>query len=570
MKISKQIFGSLFLAVLSGVAWLMACPPWPCWWMAWGAMLPLFFAVKGIGGHRAFVLGWTAGLVGMLGAFAWFPGLLITFGTFPASAAWLVHLLYSIYQALIFAIFTWSYTYFRDRLPIPVWILAPMILVSIESLFPLIFPWYLAITQAFVPTTIQIVEFTGPQGVTFLLVMSAAVVYDIVVHWLNKRRFAWHALIPIFVLTAVIAWSRQAINDVQENIDKAIHLEAAVIEPDIPFMRGDAELKTKLMITLQAMSRKVESLVAEGELPKIDLILWPESSLPYPLPRHHSSDYATIVELGHPSRIKRGFTTPLLLGALTYEDLSDWRRIYYSSALLIDRSDSISIYDKCHPLFFSEYFPLYDSLESLQTFFQSHGFIHLHKGKGPSLLKLKIAPPNHGAVTIRMAPLICYEDILLSYSRNVARQQPNFLVNVTNDAWFGATQEPYQHLALAALMSAATRLPMLRAVNRGVSALILPNGRIDMPSVPDCLSLYSRRDSNGGEIKPKPMDLPNAQFYLAMRSSRLGNRSRILHFSVPLVDTTPTFYVKHGNLFAWCCEVVLLGLVWACCIKKSK
>ncbi|MES1205235.1 MAG: nitrilase-related carbon-nitrogen hydrolase, partial [Pseudomonadota bacterium] len=77
-----------------------------------------------------------------------------------------------------------------------------------------------------------------------------------------------------------------------------------------------------------------------------------------------------------------------------------------------------------------------------------------------------------------LGPLICYEDILPGFTRGAAKLAPNLLVNITNDAWFGKTAEPYQHLALSVFRSVEHRLEMVRAVNTGVSAHIDAVGRV--------------------------------------------------------------------------------------------
>ena len=78
----------------------------------------------------------------------------------------------------------------------------------------------------------------------------------------------------------------------------------------------------------------------------------------------------------------------------------------------------------------------------------------------------------------RLGPLICYEDILPGFARRVAKLEPNAFINITNDAWFGRTAEPYQHLALAVFRSVEHRIEMIRAVNTGVSAHIDAAGRV--------------------------------------------------------------------------------------------
>ena len=72
--------------------------------------------------------------------------------------------------------------------------------------------------------------------------------------------------------------------------------------------------------------------------------------------------------------------------------------------------------------------------------------------------------------------MICYEDIFPSFARRLVKRDPNILINITNDAWFGRTSEPYEHLALAVYRSVETRLDLVRAVNTGVSAFIDATG----------------------------------------------------------------------------------------------
>jgi apolipoprotein N-acyltransferase len=78
----------------------------------------------------------------------------------------------------------------------------------------------------------------------------------------------------------------------------------------------------------------------------------------------------------------------------------------------------------------------------------------------------------------RLGPVICYEDLLPGFIRGVGKLHPDVLVNLTSDSWFGARTEPWEHLALAVFASIELRVPMVRAVNSGISALIDPNGRV--------------------------------------------------------------------------------------------
>src|SRR5262249_55640343 len=78
----------------------------------------------------------------------------------------------------------------------------------------------------------------------------------------------------------------------------------------------------------------------------------------------------------------------------------------------------------------------------------------------------------------RVGPMICYEDIIPSFGRRLVAERPNLLVNITNDAWFGDTSEPWEHLALAVYRAVEHRLDVVRAVNTGVSAFVDATGRV--------------------------------------------------------------------------------------------
>jgi apolipoprotein N-acyltransferase len=89
-----------------------------------------------------------------------------------------------------------------------------------------------------------------------------------------------------------------------------------------------------------------------------------------------------------------------------------------------------------------------------------------------------VFPFDFAGRTFKLGPLICYEDILPGFTRRVAKLRPNALVNITNDAWFGRTAEPYQHLGLAVFRAIENRLELVRAVNTGVSAHVDAAGRV--------------------------------------------------------------------------------------------
>jgi apolipoprotein N-acyltransferase len=122
-------------------------------------------------------------------------------------------------------------------------------------------------------------------------------------------------------------------------------------------------------------------------------------------------------------------------------------------------------------MLFGEYIPFYDSIPWFTDLFPEAS--NFSRGSEPASFPLRV-----GDHDFRLGPLICYEDILPGFTRRVGKLRPNAFINITNDAWFGRTAEPHQHLALAVFRAVEHRLEMVRAVNTGVSAHVDAAGRV--------------------------------------------------------------------------------------------
>jgi apolipoprotein N-acyltransferase len=177
--------------------------------------------------------------------------------------------------------------------------------------------------------------------------------------------------------------------------------------------------------------------------------------------------------------IRRGLSKPTIIGAsmvdTVHEDLA------YNSALLIEPDGGVGgRYDKVRLLAFGEYIPGIEYFPWLRDLLPI-GSGQFTPGAGPVLMPLR-GPKGEMWM---LGPVICYEDILPGFLRRVGALHPNLLVNLTSDSWFGASSEPWEHLALSVYASVELRVAMVRAVNSGVSALIDPNGRLLSKSYAD-------------------------------------------------------------------------------------
>jgi apolipoprotein N-acyltransferase len=200
--------------------------------------------------------------------------------------------------------------------------------------------------------------------------------------------------------------------------------------------------------------RRAVSLSAET--PRPDLIVWPETAVPQLL-NHADDTLRAIAESAH--------GVPVLLGIQRTE-----AGAYYNSAVLLDAKGEVAAtYDKAHLVPFGEYVPFGDVMARFGIYgFAAQAGAGYAAGPGPQVMELPIGSA---------LPLICYEAVF-PQDVNAADRRPQMLVQITNDAWFGTRSGPYQHLVQARMRALEQGLPMIRAANTGVSAMIAPDGQL--------------------------------------------------------------------------------------------
>src|ERR1051325_8240755 len=158
------------LSALAAVLMFLSAPDWNAWPLMWFGMVPeIYVALEASTSKRAFLYGWLTGPIANTAAFGWMLGFLKHFGHMSSLQAVPIMLLLTAYQGLEFALLSWGIYRVRRRVGAawPMAVVAPVVMVVIELCTPQIFPFYLAITQAWVPPVIQIADVTGPLGVTF-------------------------------------------------------------------------------------------------------------------------------------------------------------------------------------------------------------------------------------------------------------------------------------------------------------------------------------------------------------------------------------------------------------------
>ena len=238
--------------------------------------------------------------------------------------------------------------------------------------------------------------------------------------------------------------------------------EAAVADIRLRIVQPNIAQETKWQreLRLQHLRDQASLSMAPG-WEDITHVIWPETAVPFLLDR----DSDLLEELGQLARPG----TVFLFGAPARdggaEDRGDPDSLVYNSVLALRQNGDLAArYDKFHLVPFGEYVPFRGLLDMAKITEGRRDFT-----PGPGLRTLQL--PGLPAV----GPLVCYEVIFSG--RVVADQRPNWLLNLTNDAWFGTSSGPYQHFAAARLRAVEEGLPLVRAANTGISAVVDPYGR---------------------------------------------------------------------------------------------
>jgi apolipoprotein N-acyltransferase len=226
-------------------------------------------------------------------------------------------------------------------------------------------------------------------------------------------------------------------------------------------VQGNVPQHLKFQPELRAgILRKYIELSQRPAAQPITHVIWPETALPYAI--QHEPE--PIPALGQAAP-KGG---ALITGAIrvTAEGVEPWQ-VWNGLVVMDDQGRQVAAYDKVHLVPFGEYQPLRRLVPASWTLV---GAVDLSTGNGPTTMPIPGAPPA--------GPLVCYEAIFPGEVVD-ARQRPGWLINVTNDAWYGRSTGPYQHFASARMRAVEEGLPLVRAANNGISAVVDAYGRVE-------------------------------------------------------------------------------------------
>lgn len=428
--------------LISAVLLVLAFPPFNLWFCAWFAFVPLIRACGSATCPRPFWCGYACGLVFWMGTIYWLGHVTVA-GTI-ALCAYLALYLGLFSRVLAFSALRKIPAAARICFIAALWVC----LEYLRSYLLTGFPWaLLGYSQYLNLPVLQIADITGAWGVSFLVMMANAAAAEAL-----QRRSVKPAAVCALVLAGVCGYGFWRIH--QQEAAQAGGGECcrvAVIQANIP-----QQLKWQPAARSFILERYL-SLSRQAAAGKPDLIAWPEAALPTLVEDDLST--AAVREL-----VERS-ATALVFGAVTVEGDA-----YFNSALLYQPGQADQQYRKVHLVPFGEYIPLRRALPFLETIVPIGD---VSPGKEYTLLRLSGKNRQPAAFSV----LICFEDVFPELSRRFVLAGAQFLLNITNDAWYERTAASSQHLQASVLRAVENRIWVCRSANTGISAFIRPDGR---------------------------------------------------------------------------------------------
>jgi len=482
------------MAVLSGLLLAAAFPPADLGWLAFVALVPLIRAVRGGGPRRAARLGFVSGAVFFPALLYWLVGVMTRYGGLPAWAGAGFLFLLAAYLALYVAAFAALVAAVAGRCGARGLLVAPVVWVGLEFLRGRLltgFPWGLVgYTQWHNTPLAQVAAAGGVHAVSFLVVLINAALALLLERGAPPRArllaagacalvAAAHAagaavvpppsVLPTTAIAAAPAAGAPGGPDAPPAAFAVAAIQASVAQ-DRKWNRAEEGAIVAGLFDMTARA------AAEGAR----LVVWPESSSPLsfrvPVSRAAGDAAGGGVDrrieprrdyLDAVAALVRDRRLTLIAGSVDYR-WDGGRLLAFNSALVVDEQGALGpSYDKIRLVPFGEYVPLRRILFFVDRMVQG-AIAEFVPG-----VRHEPLPTPFG----RAATFVCYEAIFPGLVRDLARDAA-FMVNITNDAWFGRSAAPRQHLAMAVFRAAENRRWLVRAANTGISAIVDPWGRV--------------------------------------------------------------------------------------------
>ena len=511
---TRSLTEKLLLSILSGLMLSASFPPGKMEWMAWVALIPLLRSIADESPRQAFRLGFIAGFVHYLTLIYWIVVVLEHYGGLHFLLSAGVLMLLCTYLAIypgLFACLLRLCGGFRFAILITgsLWVGIEYVRANVLTGFP----WcLLGYTQYPNLALIQVAHVVGVYGISFLLVASNVLIHVILFDRPSLRGslLRWEMVLVLAMVFGALTYGHQRLAGVQNERNKGQQsVRIAVIQ-------GNMDQTVKWNPDYQEKTIRIYNTLTYQTGPfKPDLVVWPETAVPFFF-------QAEPVLSPMVMEVAKKLGTTLIFGSPAYEREGGNTRYFNRAYALSPEREISGFYDKVHLVPFGEYVPLKRFLPFVHRLVPAAGDFKAGENMAPLRL------PRLSA-----AILICYEVIFPELARAQTEKGADILVNLTNDAWFGMTSAPYQHLSMAVFRAVENGRPLVRAANTGFSAFISQTGAITLTG-----ELFTRE---------------------------------ALKEEVLLGERTLGFYTKYGDLFAVAMLAICLILFsYVLCYKLKR
>lgn len=459
-------FKRTILSVSTAVLLWLSFPYYELRFLAWFAFVPLFFMLDTAPRRSALAYSYAAGFLFFLLLLSWLR---------HVTVAGLLVL--SFYLAFYFVFFAYAFVLCRQRSAqnrtefkfiiflSSVWV----ILEYCRSFLLSGFPWaLLGYSQYRNLAFIQFADITGVWGVSFVVMAVNLCCFFALQAFLRKekdslRRCIAALAIIFFAAHAYGSYALKKYSAKKDSPELMLSLAQGNVAQD---EKWESMFASRIKENYASLSRQA----AAGNP---DLLVWPETSYPDYVVDGDSNTFDELYEIVHANGV------PLLFGAIMQAQEFD---TYFNAAiLLLPFNDSRTLYKKIHLVPFGEYIPLRRYLPFLEEIIPIADF---RAGEKYTLFSVE----NKSGRLFRFGVLICFEDTLFALARQFRLRGADFLVNITNDAWFKQSASPYQHLQASVFRAVENRMCVARAANTGISCMIDDSGKI-----------YNRLQDAGGK-----------------------------------------------------------------------
>jgi len=358
---------------------------------------------------------------------------------------------------------------------------------------------------------IQIADVIGVTGISFVTIFCSSIITSLlfrITHEIKNSKLKAHPdfIAGVSLVMFLFAYGTSKLARVpKDQIEIRTLLVQGGIDQDEKWDSGSAQKIYKRYWDMTTPYLKMDNV-------NFDLVVWPESSLPYSLYDQKTQNYLNqILAL-------KNFELVLGINERIPQD-----GIYNSVVALKNNTKSARTYQKTHLVPFGEYVPFRKSIPLVEKIAANSLGVDFNPGNTYKPLQMTLPEPY------QIIPLVCFEDAFGNLARKFINQSPQLIVNVTNDGWFKESAASEQHMANAIFRCIELRRPMIRCANTGMSCLI-----------DDCGSLYDRHSTfSGGERLIHGTDRSNTFLIASLPETIKIERSQRI-----------TIYSKVGDLFS--------------------